>query len=282
MTVREVVLEVKDLRFSYGARPALTGVSLELRDGEMAGVIGPNGSGKSTLVRLISGSLRPLKGRIRVCGEDTSRLSREELARRIAVVPQSPYLPESMSAGEVVLLGRTPHLRLLQAEGPRDLAVAERVMKLCGVWEMAHRPIGELSGGERQRAVIARALAQEPKLLLLDEPASNLDIYHQVAVLDLIARLCREHKLAVLVVEHDLNLAAQYCSRLLVLREGGVVVQGPPDEVITVETIGLAYGAEVCVVGHPRNNRPVALVTGRQATKEPVEETSKSQRSESV
>ncbi|MCL4464422.1 MAG: ABC transporter ATP-binding protein, partial [Chloroflexi bacterium] len=196
-------------------------------------------------------------------GTPLGQLSRGELARRMAVVPQNPHLPEAFTAWELVLLGRTPHLRLFQAEGPRDAAVARQALETCGVWDLAEHRLGEMSGGEVQRVVIARALAQQPSLLLLDEPTSHLDINQQAAIMDIIAGLARERGLAVLAVFHDLNLAAQYCNRLIILREGRVLVEGQPGEVITPANVGAAYGAEVCVVPHPRNSLPVALVTGR-------------------
>ncbi len=256
------VLQVEGVSFAYGDKPTLSGVQLAARAGEMVGIIGPNGSGKSTLLRLIAGVLRPQQGRIAIAGEDLRLLSRLQTARRVAVVPQSPHLPDSFTAWEIVLLGRTPYLRLLQAEGPCDFAAVQRAMEVCGVWQLAGRRMGDLSGGERQRVVIARALAQEPRLLLLDEPTSHLDINHQTAILDLIAALSREEGLAVVAVFHDLNLAAQYCRRLLILRGGRVLAEGSPHEVITPQNVSLAYGTTVCVVAHPHNNLPVALVTG--------------------
>ena len=263
-----VVLRVEGLSFAYNGRPTLAGVSLEARAGEIVGVIGPNGSGKSTLLRTISGVLRPRAGGVWIGGVPLERLSRNELARRVAVVPQNPHLPEAFTAWEIALLGRTPHLRLLQSESRRDLEIVKRALETCGAWENAHRRIGELSGGEVQRVVIARALAQEPSLLLLDEPTTHLDINHQTAIMDLIALLAREQGLAVVAVFHDLNLAAQYCRRLVILREGRVLVEGAPLEVITAENVGSAYGAEVCVVPHPRNSLPVALVTGKPQGKD--------------
>ncbi len=256
------VLQVEGVSFSYGDRPTLTDVCLVAQAGEIVGIIGPNGSGKSTLLRLVAGVLRPQQGRIAIAGEDLRRLSRVQTAQRVAVVPQSPHLPDSFTAWEVVLLGRTPYLRLLQSEGPRDFAAVQRAMEICGVWQLAERRMGDLSGGERQRVVIARALAQEPQLLLLDEPTAHLDINHQTAILDLIAALGREQGLAVVAVFHDLNLAAQYCQRLVILRSGQVLAEGTPREVITPQNISMAYGTTVCVVAHPHNQLPVALVTG--------------------
>jgi len=257
------VLQVANLSFAYGNWQVLADVELRVRAGEIVGIIGPNGAGKSTLLRAISGVLRPDEGRIIVCGDDIAQISRVELARRVAVVPQSANLPESFTAIEIVILGRTPHLRLLQSEGPSDLAVVRRAMESCGILELADRRIGELSGGERQRVVIARALAQEPKLLMLDEPTSHLDINHQAAILDLVASLAEERELGVLVVFHDLNLAAQYCHRLVILKTGRVVATGPPEKVITADTVALTYDARVCIVPHPHNNLPAALIVGR-------------------
>jgi iron complex transport system ATP-binding protein len=263
---KNVLLRVENICFAYNGRPTLVGVSLQAGSGEVVGLIGPNGSGKSTLLRLISGILRPHSGRIFLNGVPLEQLSRGELARHLAVVPQSPHLPEAFTAWELVLLGRTPHLRLLQAEGPRDAAVAREALETCGVWELAGHRLGELSGGEVQRIVIARALAQQPALLLLDEPTSHLDLNQQTAIMDLVAALAHERRLAVLAVSHDLNLAAQYCDRLIILKEGQVLFEGPPAEVITAANVAAAYGAEVCVVPHPRNSLPVTLVTGRTQT----------------
>lgn len=263
-----VLLRVEGVSFAYNGRPTLAGVSLQARAGEIVGLIGPNGSGKSTLVRTISGVLRPHSGSVWIGGEPLESLSRNELAKRVAVVPQSPHLPEAFTAWEVVLLGRTPHLRLLQSESRHDVEVARRALERCGAWESAHHRVGELSGGEVQRVIIARAVAQEPSLLLLDEPTSHLDINHQTAIMDLIASLAREEGLAVVAVFHDLNLAAQYCRRLVILREGRVLVEGSPVDVITPDNVRSAYGAEVCVVPHPRNRLPVALVTGNSQSKE--------------
>lgn len=258
------LLRVENLDFAYGDTPILSGVSLEAEPGEIVGIIGPNGSGKSTLLRNISGVLKPKRGRVLVEGVDLARLSRAEVARRVAVVPQSPHLPDSFTAWEIVLLGRTPYLGLLQAEGPHDFAIVQRALDLCAASDLAGRRMGDLSGGERQRVVIARALAQEPSLLLLDEPTSHLDINHQTAILDLVTTLSREQALAVVAVFHDLNLAAQYCHRLMILGEGRILASGPPEEVITASNVSRAYGAEVCILPHPRNSLPVALITGKR------------------
>ncbi|MCL5075767.1 MAG: heme ABC transporter ATP-binding protein [Chloroflexi bacterium] len=236
-------------------------VSLYLNRGEMIGLVGPNGSGKSTLIKGISGLLRPEQGRIQLEGQDLSHLPRMAIAKKLSVVPQNPTLPEAFTVAEIVLMGRTPHLRFLQSEGEHDWAVARWAMELTDTWEIAERRIEELSGGERQRVIIARALAQEPRLLLLDEPTAHLDINHQISVLELVRQLHRKHDLAVLAVFHDLNLAAQYCERLILLSVGRIYTQGSPQQVITRENIRTVYETDVHILAHPLNKLPTALIT---------------------
>ncbi len=256
------LLEVRGLSVAYpagpgGPRVALRDVSLELAPGELLGLVGPNGSGKTTLIRAVTGVVRPLAGEVRIAGEDATRLAQRELARRVAVVPQNPQLPEAFTALEAVLMGRTPHLRLLQTEGPADLEATRRAMLATDSWVLADRRIGELSGGERQRVVVARALAQESPLLLLDEPTAHLDIGHQAAVLELMRVFCRGEGKAVLAAVHDLTLAAQYCHRLVMLDRGTVVAQGKPEEVLRAETLERVYETRVQVFPHPQTGRPV-------------------------
>ncbi len=256
------LLQVRGLTVAYpagprGPRVALRDVSLELAPGELLGLVGPNGSGKTTLFRAVTTLVPALAGEVRIAGWDTAGLPQRELARLVAVVPQNPQLPEAFTALEAVLMGRTPHLRLLQAEGPADLEVVRRAMVATDSWALADRRIGELSGGERQRVVVARALAQEAQLLLLDEPTAHLDIGHQAAVLELMRAFCRGDGKAVLAAVHDLTLAAQYCHRLVMLDRGTVVAQGMPEEVLRVETLERVYETRVQVFPHPQTGRPV-------------------------
>lgn len=253
-------LDIRGLTFSYGQRRVLKEVSLSLRPGETLGVIGPNGSGKSTLVRAISRAVPVPAGCVSIDGHDLCSLGRSQVARRIAVVPQAPVLPEAFTALEIVMMGRTPHLGFLRSEGPGDLTVVQRAMEVTDTYPLAERRIGELSGGERQRVALARALAQEPQVLLLDEPTAHLDINYQVSLLDLVDRLKEEQGLAVLLVLHDLNLAAQYCQRLLLLHRGEVFAQGTPGEVITEATVRAVYGTQVCILPHPVNSLPTTIV----------------------
>jgi ABC-type cobalamin/Fe3+-siderophores transport system ATPase subunit len=237
---------------------ALRDVSLNVEAGEVVGLVGPNGSGKTTLIRAVTKVVQPVGGEIRIGGDDVASLAQVEIARRVAVVPQEPLLPEAFTALDCVLMGRTPHLRLLENEGVRDFEAARIAMQRTGTWELAERPVGQLSGGERQRVVVARALAQETPLLLLDEPTAHLDIGHQASVLGLMRSLCRDEGKAVLAVVHDLTLAAAYCDRLALLRTGGsLVAEGSPGEILRPGLLSQVYGASVDVFPHPRTGRPV-------------------------
>ncbi len=250
-------LYIRGLTVAYGARVALRDVSLSLPGGRLLGLVGPNGSGKTTLIRAVSGVLAPQAGEVRLDGADALRLSPREIALRAAVVPQNPPLPPAFTALELVLMGRTPHLKLLQSEGPGDLGAARRAMVATDTWQLADRRIGELSGGERQRLLVARALAQETPLLLLDEPTAHLDVGHQAATLRLMARLCRSEGKAVLAAVHDLTLAAQFCDGLVMLHQGRVVAEGAAGEVLTPERLRQVYGASLHVLAHPLTGRPV-------------------------
>ncbi len=254
-----VMLEACQVTFSFNGTPVLDQVDLRLEAGKMIGVIGPNGAGKSTLVRLLSRSLTPADGRIWLNGHNLNQWRPAELARVLAVVPQDPELPPAFTAWEMVLMGRTPYLGWMGHESEHDRAAARRAMEETHIWHLADRFIGQLSGGERQRVVIARALVQEPRVLLLDEPTAHLDISYQVEILSLIVRLVKERRLAALAIFHDLNLAAQYCDELVLLSRGQVVAQGAPGQVLTLSLLRQVYGTEVVVVPHPQNGLPTVL-----------------------
>jgi len=252
-------MDVSQVMFAFNGTPVLDGVDLHLSPGEMVGVIGPNGAGKSTLVRLLSRVLVPGGGRIRLNGHNLAEWRAGELARVLAVVPQDRQLPPTFTAWEMVLLGRTPYLGWMGQASEHDRALAHQAMEDTGTWHLAHRLISQLSGGEQQRVVVARALAQEPQVLLLDEPTAHLDINHQIETLSLIMRLVKQRDLAALAIFHDLNLAAQYCDRLLLLARGRVLAQGTPAQVLTPSLLRQAYGAEVVVVPHPQNGLPAVF-----------------------
>lgn len=242
----ECPLEARNLRFSYGENTVIDDVSFNLAPGEMLGILGPNGSGKSTLLRLLSGVLQPASGTVRIDGQALTAYTRRQLGQAIAVVPQDTLIEFPFSVTEVVLMGRSPHLGGFAFEGDRDVQVARAVMQRTGVLDLAHRSIHELSGGERQRVVLARALAQEAGIMLLDEPGAFLDIRHTVEIYDLLQDLQREGR-SIITVLHDLNLAALYCDRVALLKAGRLFRIGTPAEVITYAALTEVYETEVYV-----------------------------------
>jgi iron complex transport system ATP-binding protein len=257
------LLEALTVTVGYDAEPVLHEVDLNLARGQFVGVVGPNGSGKSTLVRALSRVLRPISGRVLLDGADIYRMNAGALARRLAVVGQDSPVAFDFPVREVVLMGRAPHLSRFGIERPQDYAIAEECMELTHTAVFADRPITSLSGGERQRCMIARALAQQADVLLLDEPTAHLDINHQIEVLDLTRRLTANRDLATLVVLHDLNLASQYCDHLLLLADGRTAAKGPPEQVVTQERIRAAYGTDVQVRLHPSTGRPYVTLLSR-------------------
>jgi iron complex transport system ATP-binding protein len=258
-------LQITNLSAGYGSRLVLREVSLEVPGGEIVALVGPNGAGKSTLIRVVSGVLPGRDGEVLLDGTDLLRQSASTRARLLAVVPQLPHLPEAFTVGEIVLMGRTPHLPLWAGESRRDCEIAWRAMTRARVQELTDRRIGELSGGEQQRVMLARALAQEPRVLLLDEPTAHLDLKHQVGVLELVRTLAREEYLAVLMTLHDLNQAALYADRVALLQRGEIVAQGLPREVFNADLLSRVYGVAVAVGTHPVMGTPVVLPAGSAA-----------------
>ncbi len=255
------MLQLENITLGYGKQIILSGINLTVEQGEMLGVIGPNGSGKSTLIKGICRLLKPETGRVMIGGDDASRLTRGQLARLMAVVPQAPNLPDTFTAFEIVLMGRTPYLGRFRFEGMTDFDIAWKAMGITNTQEIAERRMDEISGGQKQLLTIARALTQEPKLILLDEPTAHLDINYQIETLDFIRRLCKERNLAAVAVLHDLNLAAQYCDRIALLSRGKIRAEGSPDEVITEQNVKEVYGANVCVYPHPINQLPTVFIS---------------------
>ncbi len=255
------ILSAQGLSFAYGRSPVLTGVDIELYPGQMLGVIGPNGSGKSTLIGLLCGLLTPVQGRVELYGRPLEDYRRQEVARLLGLVPQGVELAPGFSVIETVLAGRFAVMGRRLFENAEDLAAAQKALELTDLERLADRPAGELSGGERQRLALARALAAEPSILLLDEPTSALDLDHQLRVMGLLERACASDNLAVLLVSHDLNLAAQFCDRLVLISGGGVLAQGRPEDVVTPPNLAQAYGVEAIIDAEPSRGRPrVTLV----------------------
>jgi iron complex transport system ATP-binding protein len=255
----KISIKIDNLVVGYDAAPVLSGVTVEIKGGEFMGIVGPNGSGKTTLLRSVSRILKPSGGTALINGRDVFAVPARELARQVGVVPQDTTPAFDFTAMEIVLMGRSPHLGRFQSEGPKDLAIAEQAMKQTGTLDFANRQFAALSGGERQRVVIARALAQEPRAILLDEPTSHLDINYQFEILSLVRRLSKEEGITVLAVLHDLNLAAQYCDRLVMLAEGKIQALGDPTDVLTAENVKRVYGVDVWVQQHPTSGRPYVL-----------------------
>ena len=252
-------LSITSLSVNYHTRPILREVSLDVRASEVLALVGPNGAGKSTLIRAVSGVTPIAAGTIRLDGADVLRMNPSERARAIAVVPQSVNLPEAFTVAEIVLMGRTPYLSMWGSETQRDCQIAWEAMCRTDVEHLADRRAGEISGGERQRAVIARALAQEPRVLLLDEPTVHLDLKHQVEVLELARDLARAHGLAVLATLHDLNQAALYADSVALLAEGRIVASGAPREVFASGSLSAAFGVPVAISTHPIHGTPLVV-----------------------
>ena len=240
-------LQCRAVTARYGERLVLRSVDLDVAAGEWIGVVGPNGAGKTTLLRVISGALN-FDGEVNIDGSSLEDISHRDLARVVAVVPQTPETPLGMTVLEYVLLGRTPYISWWGSESSTDVAKAAAVLARLDLSDFADRPIDSLSGGERQRVVLGRALAQEGLLLLLDEPTTALDIGHQQVVLEHVDELRRKQGVAVVSAVHDLTLAAQYADRLLLIREGEVVTQGSPGEVLTADNLAMHYRASVTVL----------------------------------
>src|SRR2546423_3081276 len=239
-----ILLDVAGLTFGYAKQPLLYAVHLQVRAGEMLGLLGPNGSGKTTLLRLISGVLRPQQGKVFLEGRDLQQWGRRGAARRIAVVPQELHMPFAFTVEHMVGLGRTPFVNFLGSQTKHDQSIVQEAMQAAGIGTLAPRFFNELSGGERQRVIIAMALAQEPRLLLLDEPTSHLDIKYQVETLELVQRLNRERGVTVIAAMHDLNLAARYFPRLLLFQRG-IVADAAPAEVLEPGVLRRVYGVDV-------------------------------------
>lgn len=232
-------------RGARGDRRVLRGIDLELRPGEMAALLGPNGSGKTTLLGVMAGTIRPTGGTAQLYGRDLSAWSRAEIARSVAVLPQSLELPAGFRVSEVVALGRTAHARSWFGWRPEDERAVVEALRDADAESLADRAVTELSGGERQRVLVAMALAQEPSLLLMDEPTTHLDAAHVAALLSSVERLQRVRGVTVVVVLHDLALAGAWAPRVVLLREGRVVADGPPDRALRPDLVQGAYGVAV-------------------------------------
>lgn len=255
----DTMLEVKGLRITYGQRVVLKDISLSVQTGKILGIIGPNGAGKTTLIRALSGVLPLAAGQVLVAGQDIMTMKPMERARRVAVVPQARNLPPAFTGWELALLGRTPHLNWLGNVSARDEEHVQKALERAQAVDLAARMVGELSGGEQQRLLLARALAQEAPLLLLDEPTTHLDLQYQVSLMEQVSRLAREENLTVVVALHDLNLVSRYADSVALLVDGVLRAWGEPAAVLQPDLLGQAFHLPLQILGKTASGRPVIL-----------------------
>lgn len=256
-------LAARDLTVSYGGNAILDGLEYAVEPGKISAIIGANGCGKSTLLRTLSRVLTPSSGQVLLDGELLHRSPAKAVARVVGLLPQSPLVPEGVSVGDLVRRGRHPHLGVTRRWNANDAAAVREALVLTGMHEFAHRPVDELSGGQRQRAWIAMALAQDPSILLLDEPTTYLDIAHQVDVLDLLTDINRARGTTVVMVLHDLNLAARYAERLVAVVDGRIHSVGEPSTVVTRDYVREVIGLRAEIITDPVSGSPIVVPVGR-------------------
>jgi len=243
----KTAIQIDNLECGYGKQPVLKNISFSVFEGDFFIIIGPNGSGKTTLMKAISGIRRSQKGRVEILGRDMSDYTKKDLAKAVAMVPQMAPADFPFTVNETVLMGRSPYLGMLGLPQKEDLDIAAQAIAFTGVEHLAHRKLDQLSGGEKQLVFIARAICQQPQIILLDEPTASLDLSHQVRIMDLMEKLKLTKQVTVAMVSHDVNLAAMYGDTLLLLKEGMVVKQGLPQEVLTFPILEEAYGCTLLV-----------------------------------
>lgn len=259
MQEEPAALEIRDLRIGYGNRIVVPGLSVSLRQGAITALVGPNGSGKSTVLRTMARLLKPVSGAIYLDGRAINQLPTKELARQLAILPQSAEVPSGVTVRELAGYGRYPHQRLLRGSSDEDEAAITWALEATNLALLGERPVDSLSGGERQRAWVSMALAQQTPILLLDEPTTFLDVHYQLDVLELVRRLNREHHITVGWVLHDLNQAAAYSDEMILLHDGQTFASGSPEAVLTAQNVQHVFGVETIVIPHPTTGSPICL-----------------------
>lgn len=264
-TNTEILIETNNLNFNYGKRAVLHNINLEIRQGRVAGLLGPNGSGKSTLLKVISGIMHSYTGRVQIGGRDVRTIHRRKLAQILAMVPQESVFGFPFSVLQVVLMGRHPHLAGQVFESSTDIIIARDALARCGASELAGRSIQELSSGERQRVIFARALAQQPDILLLDEPASFLDIRYQVELYEIVRELAQDKKCTVITVLHELNLASEYCDEVFLLANGHILAGGTTMEILNYANLTRTFNTDVYVDTNSLTGNPLVIPLSKKA-----------------
>ncbi len=257
-----VTFEVRDLEFRYREKPVLDGASLEIRSGEVFGILGPNGCGKTTLLKNLNRNLRPNSGSVVVDGSDVSEMAKKDIAKIVAAVPQANEIRFSFTVRDIVAMGRMPFQRQFEGDSSSDLQIVDQALKDVGLYDMRDLHINEMSGGERQRVIIARALAQTPRYLLMDEPTNHLDVNMQFEVLDFVHRLSREKGLTVVIVSHDLPMASRYCDRIAMIHDHRVMCCGTPEEVLTPENMKAVFNVDAELSVDSKTGKHTVLLHG--------------------
>ena len=253
------VLEIKNLNIDYNGIKALENLNLDLKKGKFYTILGPNGAGKSTLLKAISKNLDNHKGTIFIEGTDIKDLKIKNLARRISMVPQETSIDFDLMGEEIVLMGRIPHLKRLEKEGSHDLAIVKEAMRKTNTLHLRNRSVTKMSGGEKQRVVVARALAQEAGIMLLDEPVSQLDLHNQIEIMNIIRGLVDKEGLTAICVLHDINLAVNYSDEIIIMKDGHLVSKGSPEDIIRQDIIEETYGIKVNIIENPITNKPFII-----------------------
>ncbi|MCB2359456.1 heme ABC transporter ATP-binding protein [Clostridium estertheticum] len=253
------MIEINNVSFSF-EQEVLRDINIKFKSGKFYTILGPNGSGKTTLLRLLAKSLHSDKGKIIINEKELTQIKPRVLAKEMAVVLQSTEIEFDFSVQDIVLMGRTPHISRFSSESEKDMEIAMKAMKATNTWELRNKSINTLSGGERQRVVVARAIAQETGIILLDEPISHLDIHHQIEIMDQLKQLNLNKKITIIAVLHDLNIAAAYCDHMILMHDCGVYKEGIPEEVLTKDILKHVYGLEVYITKNPRTGKTFIML----------------------
>lgn len=257
-----MTLNVKDLNYRYHDRPVLENTSLEIVPGEIIGILGMNGSGKTTLLKNLNRNLSPESGAVYLDDTDIAEMTKKDIARSIASVPQGNEIRFSFTVEDIVSMGRMPFQKQLSGESSEDREIIDNAMRDVGIYSMKDRPVSEMSGGERQKVIIARALAQTPKYLLMDEPTNHLDINAQFEVLDLVSSLAKRKGISVVLVSHDLPMASRYCDRVALIKDRHIICIGKPEEVLTPESMRDVFLVDAELVRNPKTGRLTVQLNG--------------------